>query len=167
MLPTNLTVNPTSTHFSFNMRKLARSSSIFETWEIIFLWIFPLEFNPSLLEHHNETSLCLQAENLYLKGAELERNNNYYDAIRYYRRALQLVPDIETKVLKNSNFKDGNKYNEDDKGSIALINLCSKNGARTVIILYYFRKPLQSIRKWRKFGRRGCLWWQWAIGSSI
>lgn len=54
---------------------------------------------------------------MYLKGAELERNNNYYDAIRYYRKALQLVPDIENKVVKSSSFKDGNKYIENDQGS--------------------------------------------------
>lgn len=73
--------------------------------------------------------MSLQAENLYLKGAELERNNNYYDAIRYYRKAFQLVPDIETKVLKNSGFKDGNKFNEDNKGSITLVNCHRTNGS--------------------------------------
>ncbi|KAK7590264.1 hypothetical protein V9T40_001877 [Parthenolecanium corni] len=60
-------------------------------------------------------SVETEAENLYLKGAELERNNNYYDAIRYYRKALQLVPDIENKVVKSSSFKDGNKYIENDQ----------------------------------------------------
>lgn len=51
-----------------------------------------------------------------MKGAELERNNNYYEAIRYYRKALQLVPDIDVQVFKKTKQKEF-KYNSENKGN--------------------------------------------------
>uniref|UniRef100_A0A8C9RYI2 F-box only protein 9 n=1 Tax=Scleropages formosus TaxID=113540 RepID=A0A8C9RYI2_SCLFO len=39
-----------------------------------------------------------QARELFLKAVEEERNGAVYEAIKYYRRAMQLVPDIEFKI---------------------------------------------------------------------
>ncbi|XP_058831568.1 F-box only protein 9 [Topomyia yanbarensis] len=39
-----------------------------------------------------------QAKTLFLQGSELERTGKVFEAMRLYRRAVQLVPDIEFKV---------------------------------------------------------------------
>lgn len=38
------------------------------------------------------------AQKLFLQGTEYERMGKVFDAIRHYRRAVQLVPDIELRV---------------------------------------------------------------------
>ncbi|XP_065215666.1 F-box only protein 9 [Planococcus citri] len=53
-----------------------------------------------------DCSIETEAENLYLKGVELERNFRHYDAIRYYRKALQLVPDIDVRMYKSNKLRD-------------------------------------------------------------
>lgn len=65
----------------------------------------------------------MQARNLFLKGVEHEENGKLYDAIHFYRKAVQLVPDIEFRlydrnkpksveqpVLKK---KEGKPYDQD------------------------------------------------------
>ncbi|XP_044262113.1 F-box only protein 9 [Tribolium madens] len=39
-----------------------------------------------------------QAKKLFLKGVELEKSGKLYEAIQFYRRAVQLVPDIEFRI---------------------------------------------------------------------
>ncbi|CAL8110147.1 unnamed protein product [Orchesella dallaii] len=39
-----------------------------------------------------------QAKHWFLKGVALERKSELYDAVRCYRRAIQLVPDIEYRI---------------------------------------------------------------------
>lgn len=41
-----------------------------------------------------------QARTLFLQGTELERGGKVFEAMRLYRRATQLVPDIEFKVFE-------------------------------------------------------------------
>ncbi|XP_050097733.1 F-box only protein 9 [Anopheles aquasalis] len=41
-----------------------------------------------------------QARSLFLQGTELERSGKVFEAMRLYRRATQLVPDIEFKVFE-------------------------------------------------------------------
>lgn len=43
-----------------------------------------------------------KAKQLYLKGALAERSGRMYDAITYYRQALQKVPDIEFRLTDSS-----------------------------------------------------------------
>lgn len=43
-----------------------------------------------------------KAERLYKVGIELEQNGKVYDALEYYRRAVQLVPDIEFRIYEIS-----------------------------------------------------------------
>nr|XP_022919691.1 F-box only protein 9 [Onthophagus taurus] len=40
----------------------------------------------------------LTAKNLFLKGVDLEKSGKLYEAIQFYRRAVQLVPDIEFRL---------------------------------------------------------------------
>lgn len=40
----------------------------------------------------------MQAKVLFLKGIELERSGKLYEAIQFYKRAVQLVPDIEIRL---------------------------------------------------------------------
>lgn len=46
-----------------------------------------------------------RAKALFLKGAELERTGKLYEAIQFYKRAVQLVPDIELKLYESSKTK--------------------------------------------------------------
>src|SRR5690349_2348691 len=39
-----------------------------------------------------------EAKKLFLLGVELERKGKCFEAVRHYRRAVQLVPDIEYKI---------------------------------------------------------------------
>jgi F-box protein 9 len=42
---------------------------------------------------------------LFLKGVENEQNGKLYEAIQFYRRAVQLVPDIEFRLYDASKLK--------------------------------------------------------------
>lgn len=64
-----------------------------------------------------------QAKKLFLKGIEMERHGKLYEAIQYYRRAVQLVPDIEFRIEDSSkskpkdhldNFEDNDLVEEPD-----------------------------------------------------
>lgn len=44
--------------------------------------------------------MSFQAKDLFLKGVENEQNGKLYEAIQYYRRAVQLVPDIEFRLYE-------------------------------------------------------------------
>jgi len=52
------------------------------------------------------------ARSLYLQGVEAERNGRVYDAIYFYRRAVQLVPDIEFRATE---FLPAFKKGEDEE----------------------------------------------------
>lgn len=43
-----------------------------------------------------------KATSLFLQGAELERRGKVFEAIRLYRRSIQLVPDIEKKIYERN-----------------------------------------------------------------
>ncbi|XP_021103302.1 F-box only protein 9 isoform X3 [Heterocephalus glaber] len=51
-------------------------------------------------DHENESpaETDLQAREFFLKAVEEEQNGALYEAIKFYRRAMQLVPDIEFKI---------------------------------------------------------------------
>lgn len=51
----------------------------------------------SLLENDEQ-----QATSLFLQGAELERRGKVFEAIRLYRRSIQLVPDIEKRIYERN-----------------------------------------------------------------
>ncbi|XP_077285056.1 F-box only protein 9 [Arctopsyche grandis] len=46
-----------------------------------------------------------KAKTLFLKGADYERNGELYEAIKFYKRAVQLVPDIELRIYENTKMK--------------------------------------------------------------
>lgn len=39
-----------------------------------------------------------KAKTFFIKGIEMEKAGKMYEAIQFYRRAVQIVPDIEFKV---------------------------------------------------------------------
>lgn len=47
-----------------------------------------------------EDSRNKQARELFLQGVHLEQTGRLYEAIRYYKRAVQLVPDIEYRAFQ-------------------------------------------------------------------
>ncbi len=44
--------------------------------------------------------LRYQARELFLEGVELERSGQHFSAIQKYKRAVQLVPDIEYRTFE-------------------------------------------------------------------
>ncbi|XP_030370004.1 F-box only protein 9 [Scaptodrosophila lebanonensis] len=56
--------------------------------------------------------LQARAESLYRTAVELERQGKVYDALPYYRKAMQIVPDIEFKFYERQklNHDANNKY---------------------------------------------------------
>ncbi|XP_057332235.1 F-box only protein 9 [Microplitis mediator] len=53
----------------------------------------------SSIDH--ELSTEDRAKDLFLKGIEYERNGELYDAIKFYKRAVSLVPDIEFRLYES------------------------------------------------------------------
>lgn len=50
------------------------------------------------LQRRQELAQEEKARELFLRAVEEEENGSVYEAIKYYRRAMQLVPDIEFKI---------------------------------------------------------------------
>ncbi|XP_054991501.1 F-box only protein 9 [Sorex araneus] len=70
-----------------------------------------------------------KARELFLKAVEEERNGALYEAIKFYRRAMQLVPDIEFKItytrspdgdgVGNSYLEDNDDDDDDDDSKMS------------------------------------------------
>lgn len=56
--------------------------------------------------------LNFQARLLFLKGVENEQKGKHYEAIQFYRRAVQLVPDIESRLYESTNQRQVAEINE-------------------------------------------------------
>ncbi|KAM4834774.1 F-box only protein 9 [Thomomys bottae] len=69
-----------------------------------------------------------EARELFLKAVEKEQNGALYEAIKFYRRAMQLVPDIEFKITYTRSpdgDSTGNTYMEDSDTSSKMADLLS------------------------------------------
>ncbi|KAM9739161.1 F-box only protein 9 isoform 5-T5 [Dama dama] len=70
----------------------------------------------------------LLARELFLKAVEEEQNGALYEAIKFYRRAMQLVPDIEFKITYTRSPDGdgvGNSYIEDTDDDSKMADLLS------------------------------------------
>ncbi|XP_006835835.1 PREDICTED: F-box only protein 9 [Chrysochloris asiatica] len=68
------------------------------------------------------------ARELFLKAVEEEQNGALYEAIKFYRRAMQLVPDIEFKITYTRSPDGdgvGNSYIEDNDDDSKMADLFS------------------------------------------
>ncbi|PNJ22820.1 FBXO9 isoform 4, partial [Pongo abelii] len=68
------------------------------------------------------------ARELFLKAVEEEQNGALYEAIKFYRRAMQLVPDIEFKITYTRSPDGdgvGNSYIEDNDDDSKMADLLS------------------------------------------
>jgi F-box protein 9 len=63
-------------------------------------WRREIEESQQREESSNESSRENMARKLFLEGIELERSRKYFEAIKLYRRAVQLEPNIEYKVYQ-------------------------------------------------------------------
>jgi F-box protein 9 len=66
----------------------------------------------------SEKSVEEEAKNLFLQGVDLEKRGKCFEAIRLYRRAVQLVPDIEFRAYATNPQKgqsDDSKNNNKNK----------------------------------------------------
>ncbi|GAB5571618.1 F-box only protein 9 isoform X1 [Prionailurus iriomotensis] len=69
-----------------------------------------------------------KARELFLKAVEEEQNGALYEAIKFYRRAMQLVPDIEFKITYTRSPDGdgvGNSYMEDNDDDSKMADLLS------------------------------------------
>ncbi|KAG7190541.1 hypothetical protein KM043_006642 [Ampulex compressa] len=62
----------------------------------------------------DEASIESRAKNLFLKGIEHEQSRKFYEAIQFYKRAVQLVPDIEFRLYESTKVKTRDKFDGDD-----------------------------------------------------
>lgn len=58
-----------------------------------------------------------RATKLFLQGVSTERSGNVYEAIYFYRQAVQLVPDIESRIKDFTNFNLVSEEEDDDDES--------------------------------------------------
>jgi F-box protein 9 len=65
---------------------------------------------------------------LFLKGVENEQNGKLYEAIQFYRRAVQLVPDIEFRLYDANKLKPKERQEVDNSEGNSYISngLCIK-----------------------------------------
>nr|XP_033794182.1 F-box only protein 9 isoform X2 [Geotrypetes seraphini] len=75
-----------------------------------------------------------KARELFLKAAEQEQNGALYEAIKFYRRAMQLVPDIE--------FKINYTWSPDGDGISKSYMEDTDEGSKMADLLSYFQQQL-------------------------
>ncbi|KAL0831798.1 hypothetical protein ABMA28_001333 [Loxostege sticticalis] len=46
-----------------------------------------------------------KAKQLFLRGVEMERGGKLYEAIQHYKRAMQILPDVETRLYESSDIR--------------------------------------------------------------
>lgn len=69
-----------------------------------------------------------KAERLFKVGIELEQKGRVYDALQYYRRAVQLVPDIEFRIYEISKRQlPVNSANKEDSNKITCTEVPDSN----------------------------------------
>ncbi|XP_070171801.1 F-box only protein 9 isoform X3 [Polyergus mexicanus] len=69
---------------------------------------------PSIEVANDEASIENRAKNLFLKGIEHEQSRKFYEAIQFYKRAVQLVPDIEVRLYESTKAKTRDRFDADD-----------------------------------------------------
>ena len=76
---------------------------------------------------------------LFLKGVENEQNGKLYEAIQFYRRAVQLVPDIEFRLYDANKVKPRERQETDNsEGNSYLSNeLCIPSHVHIVSTEYW------------------------------
>lgn len=91
----------------------------------------------------NEQTIEDKAKNLFLIGIEYEKSRKFYEAIQFYKRAVQLVPDIEFRLYESTKMipindngenldndtssvdnNDENHNDEEDEESDLFLKLC-------------------------------------------
>ncbi|GAB1866468.1 F-box only protein 9 [Camponotus japonicus] len=70
---------------------------------------------PSIEVGSDEASIESRAKNLFLKGIEHEQSRKFYEAIQFYKRAVQLVPDIEVRLYESTKTKTRDRFDADDQ----------------------------------------------------
>uniref|UniRef100_A0A0K2V7V5 F-box only protein 9 n=2 Tax=Lepeophtheirus salmonis TaxID=72036 RepID=A0A0K2V7V5_LEPSM len=89
------------------------------------------------VEDNLNSGLVSQATELFQQGVQCENNGDLYDAVKYYKKAFQLVPDIEKKTFDlvshsksanvNPTTKSHQPMDELEKNFSKYINLSSLN----------------------------------------
>ncbi|KAF5284489.1 hypothetical protein FQA39_LY17024 [Lamprigera yunnana] len=69
-------------------------------------------------QHKVEEDAETVAQRLFLKGAEMEKSGHLYEAIQFYRRAVQLVPDIEFRIDITNKVKENQDFEERQRDNI-------------------------------------------------
>lgn len=77
---------------------------------------------------------------LFRKGIEWEREGNYYEATRCYKRALKLDPDVERKIDYNE--PATRPMDTSCKNSLCLLNIYTWS----IFLLFFVLKQMSTIK---------------------
>lgn len=119
------------------------------TWRLE--WLQEINNKGKCKEHvkqesvREETNAEQVAEKLYLKGVENEENGRLYEAIQFYKKAVQLVPDIESKLYESLKHKQiKNDASQISRASRKEINCTSIRGKNKDLISKLHNLLIQS-----------------------
>ncbi|XP_076173513.1 F-box only protein 9 [Ptiloglossa arizonensis] len=76
---------------------------------------------------YDDESIETRAKNLFLKGVEYEQSRKFYEATQFYKRAVQLVPDIEFRLYDSTKLKSNDESLEDLDNGVNNIDDNSEN----------------------------------------
>ncbi|XP_012260502.2 F-box only protein 9 isoform X2 [Athalia rosae] len=85
----------------------------------------PSQFTANI-SSEDETSTENKAKMLFLKGIEHEQTGKLYEAIQFYKRAVQLVPDIEFRLYESSKPKLRERLESDNRIDVQVEELDEK-----------------------------------------
>ncbi|XP_043285662.1 F-box only protein 9 [Venturia canescens] len=69
----------------------------------------------SLQDNGDNSSIENKAKNLFMKGIEHEQSGRLYEAIQFYKRAVQLIPDIEFRLYESTKPKNRERSEIEDR----------------------------------------------------
>lgn len=49
--------------------------------------------------------MFFQAKSFFLQGVEMERSGKLYEAIQHYKKAMQILPDVESRLYDGTDVK--------------------------------------------------------------
>ncbi|XP_014236580.1 F-box only protein 9 [Trichogramma pretiosum] len=93
-----------------------------------------------------DTAKEAQAKKLFLLGVEHERTGKLYEAIQFYRRAVQLVPDIEFRIYESTKPKPREEIEPEKQVSSEIIK-CDRKSLETQDDSNIFEKFSNDVEK--------------------
>ncbi|CAH0552550.1 unnamed protein product [Brassicogethes aeneus] len=107
------------------------------------------EENP---EKSTNNDLEEKAKSLFLKGIEMERSGKLYEAIQFYRRAVQIVPDIEFRLDAPKGSKKEKTNKIEVNVFLKIVTAFIKSLSNTAKKIFYFSDGApQQFKNYKNF----------------